>query len=101
MGAEINKAKEVGKKKKTTEVTPGSGSGRMLRNLEDDAQGSFSSSPASEEVPYGEPYEATDFSEGGITAEVSASGSGSGNSDDGTGTGDLNSWGGISARPGA
>lgn len=56
--ASINKATEVGKKKKT---------GRMLRNLEDDAEGSVSSSPTAEEVPAGSSAESTDFSKGGLT----------------------------------
>ena len=69
--AEINKAKEVGKKKKSK--ASGSGSGRMLRNLDGETEGSVSASPSSEEVPYGETAESTDFSEGGVTAPVEES----------------------------
>jgi len=86
--AAINKAKEVGKKKKTT----GSGSGRMLRNLGADAEGSVSSSPTSEEVPYGETAEMTDFSKGGL-ATVSTSSTDDDSTDSGSTAGGFFSWG--------
>merc|ERR1711998_715522 len=59
-------AKEVGKKSKTK--ASGSGGGRMLRNLDADAEGSVSSSPTSEELAEGSEAESTDFSEGGVIA---------------------------------
>merc|ERR1712070_340099 len=64
--AAINKAKEMGKKSKTK--ASGSGGGRMLRNLDADAEGSVSSSPTSEELAEGSEAESTDFSEGGVIA---------------------------------
>jgi hypothetical protein len=90
--ASINEAKEVGKKK-----------GKRFRNLAGAGEGSVSASPTSEEVPYGETAEATDFSKGGLSAEVntgsgSSGSSGSSGVDDGDGS---FSWGEISSRPGA
>merc|ERR1711871_1894128 len=56
--ASINKATDVGKKKD-----------KRFRNLNAGGDASVSASPSSEEVPYGESAESTDFSKGGVAKE--------------------------------